>query len=163
MSKKPVVHLRPDQRRQLLQIVKSGKRKAREILYAYILLRSADGWSETEIAKAFDVSPRTVRRIRFRYREGGLNAALQEQPRSGQPTKLTLRQETRLVALACSRPPGGRQRWTVRLLTEQALKRKIVKRIAPETARRALKKIESSPGGSRVGALRKSRASFSPD
>jgi len=163
MPKKPVVQLRPDQRRRLLQFVKSGKRKAREILYAYILLRSADGWSETEIAKAFDVSPRTARRIRFRYRQDGLNAALHEQPRSGQPAKLTLRQETLLVALACSQPPEGRGRWTVRLLTEQALKRKIVKRIVPETARRVLKKIESSRGGSRAGALRKSRASFSPD
>ncbi len=127
MSKKPVVQLRPDQRRRLLQFVKSGKRKAREILYAYLLLRSADGWSETEVAKAFDVSPRTVRRIRFRCRADGLNAALHEQPGSGQPAKLTLRQETLLVALACSQPPAGRQRWTVRLLTEQALKRKIVK------------------------------------
>ena len=163
MPKKPAVQLRPDQRRRLLQFVKSGQRKAREIVYAYILLRSADGWSEAEIARAFDVSPRTVRRIRFRYRQGGLNAALHEQPRSGQPAKLTLRQETLLVALACSQPPSGRQRWTVRLLTEQALKRKIVKRIVPETVRRVLKKIESSPGGSRVGALRKSRASFSPD
>ena len=163
MSKKPVVQLRPDQRRRLLQIVKSGKRKAREILHAHILLRSADGWSETEIAKAFDVSPRTVRRIRARYREAGLNAALHEQPRSGQPTKLTLRQETRLVALACSQPPDGRQRWTVRLLTEQALKRNIVKRIVPETARQVLKKIESSRGRSRVGARQRSHASFSPD
>jgi putative transposase len=163
MSKKPLVQLRANQRHRLLQFVKSGKRKAREILYAYILLRSADGWSETEIAKAFDISPRTVRRIRFRYREEGLNAALQEQPRSGQPAKLTLRQETLLVALACSQPPNGRQRWTVRLLTEQALKRKIVKRIVPETARRVLKKIGSSPGGSRVGVRRKSRTNFSPD
>lgn len=163
MPKPPVVHLRSDQRRRLLQIVRSGKRKAREILYAYVLLRSAEGWSETEIGKAFDVSPRTVRRIRFRYREYGLHAALHEEPRPGQPAKLALRQETLLVALACSRPPEGRQRWTVRLLTEQAIKRKIAKRIAPETVRRILKKIESSPGGSRVGALRKSRASFSPD
>ena len=108
MSKKPVVRLRSDERRQLLQVVKSGKRKAREILYAYILLRSADGWSETQIAKAFDISTRTVRRIRFRYREYGLNVALHEQPRSGQPEKLTLKQETLLVALACSHPPDGR-------------------------------------------------------
>lgn len=162
MAKKPVVQLRADQRHRLLQFVKSGKRKAREILYAYILLRSADGWSETEIGQAFDVSPRTVRRIRLRYRQDGLSAALHEQPRTGQPAKLTLRQETLLVALACSQPPDGRGRWTVRLLTEQALKRKIVKRIVPETARRVLKKIGSSPGGSRAGARRKSRASFSP-
>lgn len=163
MSKKPVVQLRPDQRRRLLHIVKSGKRKTREILYAYILLRSADGWSETAIAKAFDSSPRTVRRVRARYRDAGLKAALHEQPRSGQPAKLSLRQETRLVALACSPPPAGRQRWTVRLLTEQALKRNIIKRIVPETVRQVLKKIESSRGGSRVGVRPNSRGSFSPD
>ncbi|MGH2592358.1 MAG: helix-turn-helix domain-containing protein [Anaerolineae bacterium] len=140
MSKKPVIQLKPAQRRQLLRTIRRGKRKARDIRCAYILLRSADGWSETEIADAFDISPRTVRRTRARDREQGGEAALSEHPRPGQPPKLTLRQETRSVALACSQPPAGHQRWTVRLLTEEAIQRKIVRRIAPETARRVLKK-----------------------
>lgn len=147
MSKKPVIQLKSDQRRRLLCLIRGGKRKAREMRYAYVLLRTADSWSETEIADAFDISPRTIRRTRARYREQGLDAALSERPRPGQPPKLTLRQEAQLVALACSSPPAGHQRWTVRLLTEEAIKRKIVRRIAPETARQVLKKIASSPGG----------------
>jgi transposase len=140
MAKDPVVHLKPSERRELLRIVRAGKHKAREITYAYILLRSADGWSEGQIAEALDVSPRTVRRVRARYREEGLEAALHEYLRTGQPMRLTLQEEALLVSLACSQPPAGRKRWTVRLLTEEALKRRLVKHVVPETARRVLKK-----------------------
>jgi transposase len=135
-----VIHLTLSERRELLRIVRVGKHKAREITYAYILLRSADGWSESQIAEALDVNRRTVRRVRARYRDKGLKAALHECPRTGQPRKLTSHEEALLVSLACSPPPAGRKRWTVRLLTEAALKRKLVKQVVPETARRVLKK-----------------------
>ena len=140
MAKEPVVHLTPGNRRELLRIVRVGRHKAREMTYAYILLRSADGWSEGQISEALDVSPRTIQRVRARYRQKGLPAALHEPPRPGQPLKLTLHEEALLVSLACSQPPAGRKRWTVRLLTEEALKRKLVKHVVPETARRVLKK-----------------------
>ena len=140
MAKEPVVHLKQSERRELLRIVRVGKHKAREITYAYILLRSAAGWSERQIAEAFEVNPRTVRRVRARYRDQGLKAALHEYPRTGQPMKLAAQEEALLVSLACSSPPAGRKRWTVRLLTEEALKRKLVKHVVPETARRVLKK-----------------------
>ena len=140
MSKKQTVRLSATQRYKLRAIIKTGKRKAREVLHAHSLLKTAQGWTDAQIADAFDISPDTVRRTRLRYQQSGLNAAVNERPRAGQPPKLTLRQETRLVALACSSPPVGHQRWTVRLLTEEAIKRKMVRRIAPETARRVLKK-----------------------
>lgn len=146
MSSEPAIRLRSEQRRKLQQLVRAGRHKAREVQYAYILLRSADGWSETQIAQAFDISPRTVRRTRARFRESGLGAALAEQPRPGQPLKLSVVQEASLVALACSAPPAGHRRWTVRLLTEEAVRRRIVPQVVPETARRVLKKTRSSLG-----------------
>lgn len=146
MSSEPAIRLRSEQRRQLRQLVHAGRHKAREVQYAYILLRSADGWSETQIAQAFDISPRTVRRTRARFREGGLATALAEQARPGQPLKLTAVEEASLVALACSAPPAGHRRWTVRMLTQEAVRRRIVPRVVPETARRALKKTRSSRG-----------------
>ena len=151
MSKKWKVKLRSDQRKKLLRIVRAGKHKAREILYAHILLKAAKGWTDANIADAFATSSKTVQRTRHRFVEAGLYAALTEEPRPGQPTKLTPEQEILLIALACSTPPVGFQRWTVRLLTSEAIARKIVPKIVPETARQILKKTNSSPGKLKVG------------
>jgi transposase len=152
MPKKNKVALRSDQRKKLLTVIKTGRRKAREILYAHILLKSAQGWTDEQIAQAFDVSPDTVQRTRARFVRSGLKAALQESPRPGAPRHLTTEQETHLIALACSKPPTGHARWTVRLLAEEAVKRRIVSDLAPETLRQILKKTPSSPGNSKAGA-----------
>lgn len=151
MSKKRKVKLRTDQRKKLLRIVRAGKHKSREILYAHILLKAAKGWTDANIVDAFATSSKTVQRTRHRFVEAGLHAALTEEPRPGQPTKLTPEQEILLIALACSTPPAGFQRWTVRLLTSEAIARKIVPKIVPETARQILKKTNSSPGKLKVG------------
>ena len=152
MSKKRKVKLRTDQRKKLLRIVRAGKHKAREILYAHILLKAAKGWNDANIAEAFATSTKTVQRTRQRFVEAGLHAALTEEQRPGQPTKLTPEQEILLIALACSTPPAGFHRWTVRLLTSEAITRQIVPKIVPETARQILKKTNSSPGKSKIGA-----------
>jgi transposase len=151
MPKKWKVKLRSDQRKKLLRIVHAGKHKSREILYAHILLKAAKGWSDANIADAFATSTKTVQRTRQHFVEAGLHAALTEEPRPGQPTKLTSEQEILLIALACSMPPAGFQRWTVRLLTSEAIARKIVPEIVPETARQILKKTNLSPGKSKIG------------
>jgi len=151
MSKKWKVKLRSDQRKQLLRIVHIGKHKAREILYAHILLKAAKGWNDKNIADVFATSTKTVQRTRQRFVESGLKAALTEQTRPGQPTKLTREQEILLIALACSAPPAGFHRWTVRLLTSEAIARQIVPEIVPETARQILKKTNSSLGKLKVG------------
>jgi len=157
MPKKPAVRLSSVQRRKLLALVRTGRRKAREILYAHILLKSAAGWTDHHIAEAFEATTKTVQRTRLRYLAGGLAAALQERKRSGQPLKLTRQQETLLVVLACSTPPAGHQRWTVRLLTAEAIKREIVTEVSPETIRQMLKKTNSNRGNSKAGAAAKSR------
>jgi len=151
MPKKWKVKLRSDQRKKLLRIVRAGKHKAREILYAHILLKAAKGWNDANIADAFATSTKTVQRTRQCFVEAGLHAALTEEQRPGQPTKLTSEQEILLIALACSAPPTGFHRWTVRLLTTEAIARKIVPKIVSETARQILKKTNSSPGKLKVG------------
>ena len=151
MPKKNQVHLRSDQRNKLLGIIKTGHRSAREILYAHVLLKSTRGWTDAQIAEAFDVSRDTVRRTRLRFIQSGLKAALHERPRPGAPSTLTTEQETALIALACSKPPEGYQRWTVRLLAEEAVKRRLVPGLAAETLRQLLKKTPSSPGNSKAG------------
>lgn len=151
MPKKNKITLRSDQRKKLLKIVKTGHHKAREILYAHILLKSAQGWTDEQIAQAFDISADTVQRTRARFMQSGLQAALQESPRPGAPRQLTTEQETQLIALACSKPPEGHARWTVRLLAEEAVKRGFVPGMAPETLRQILKKTPSSPGNSKAG------------
>ena len=157
MPKKYIIKLRSDQRRKLLQIVKTGQRDAREILCAHILLKSAQGWRDEHIAQAFDVSTDTIQRARQRFVQLGLTAALQEKTRSGAPRKLTAEQETRLIALACRQPPAGYQRWTVRLLAEEAVKQQLVPGVAAETLRQLLKKMPSSPGNSKAGVAVTSR------
>jgi transposase len=155
MPKKWRVKLRRDQRQKLVRIVRIGKHKAREILYAHILLKATEGWADQRIAEAFVTSTKTVQRTRQRFVESGLQAALTEHERPGQPTKLTAEQEILLMALACSAPPAGFRRWSVRLLTSEAITRKIVPEIVPETARQILKKTNSNPGKSKVGVMPK--------
>lgn len=161
MSKKQTIRLSAVQRRKLLRIIKTGTHKAREILYAHILLKCAAGWTDEQIAEAFDVGVNTVARTRVRCLKLGLTKALQELSRPGSPPKLTTNQETLLIALACSKPPAGRRRWTVRLLAEHAVKLKIVSHIAPESIRQILKKTKSSRGNSKVGVRPKSQLNFS--
>ena len=146
MSKKPKIQLWSAQRRKLQRITRTGKHSAREILHAHILLKTAEGWTDQQIVDAFFTSHDTIRRTRSRFIAGGLDAALHEQARPGAPPKLTLRQETLLIALACSKPPAGHRRWTVRLLTARAVKLEIIEPTAPETIRQVLKKIKSNRG-----------------
>lgn len=161
MLKKPTIRLCAPQRRKLLTIVRTGKRSARQILYAHILLKNAAGWTDEQIADALYTSHDTIQRTRTRFIQSGLTSALEEKPRSGAPLKLTTKQETLLIALACSKPPAGRRRWTVRLLAARAVKLKIVLSIAPETVRQILKKTKSSRGNLKVGAAPKSPPNFS--
>ena len=161
MSNKPKIRLRSAQRCKLLTIVTTGKRAARQILYAHILLKRAAGWTDEQIATALYTSHDTVQRTRRRFIQGGLASALEEKPRPGAPLKLTPHQEALLIALACSKPPAGHRRWTVRLLTAQAVKRKLVTPIAPETVRQILKKTKSNRGNSKAGVMPKSLPNFS--
>lgn len=144
--KKYIVKLTPKERKKLLAIVSKGKNKASAIQRAHILLKSDEGRTDEVIAELLYVSEDTVGRIRQRFCEEGLEAALVDRPHSGSESKLDDGQEAYLVALACSDPPEGRQRWTLELLAKQLVKDEIVEEISTETVRLVLKKTSSNPG-----------------
>src|SRR5262249_48345689 len=108
----------------------------------------APAWTDARIAEAVEVSVATVERLRQRFVEQGLEAALGRKPqdRPSRPRKLDGRAEARLIALACSAPPEGRKEWTMELLADQLVELQVVEAVCDETVRRALKKTRSSRG-----------------
>src|SRR5262245_48410340 len=146
MAKRYVVELTEDERGQLHALGKKGKVVARTLRRAQHLLLAADGYTDTEIAAALHVGVSTVERIRKRFVEGGLEWALTERPRPGGTPKLRGKDEAFLIAIACSTPPSGRQRWTLQLLADRVVEVGLVDTISDETIRRTLKKTLPSPG-----------------
>lgn len=104
------------------------------------------------------LSSQTVIRIRRRYLDGGLKLALHDKPRPGVPPKITGDVEAKLVTLACSNPPDGRKRWTLRLLADRMVILGYIDSISYVTVRDRLKKTRSSRGGRKVGASPRFRA-----
>ncbi len=140
MRKIYVVTLTDDERSNLLDLTKKGTASARKIGRAHIVLHAADGASDDEIAKALHVGRSTVERTRKRFVEGGIERALNEQPRPGAKRKLDGKQEALLIATACSTPPEPRARWTMKLLADKLVELKVVETISDETVRRTLKR-----------------------
>jgi transposase len=140
MRKIYVVTLTDDERSSLLDLTKKGTASARKIGRAQILLHAADGASDDEIAKAVRVGRSTVERTRKRFVEGGVERALNEQPRPGAKRKLDGKQEALLIATACSNPPEPRARWTMKLLADKLVELEVVETISDETVRRTLKR-----------------------
>jgi transposase len=143
--KKYIVRLTEEERNGLKGLVSKGRASARKIGHARVLMKvDADGpnWTDEEAAEAFGIRANTVRDIRQRFVEGGLEAALERKRRIEPPTprKLDGAGEARLIALACGEPPEGRARWTLRLLAGKMVELEIVDSISHETVRRTLKK-----------------------
>ena len=140
-----------DEERQTLQQLVAGPRVARDKALRARMLLKADvdgpGWSDGQIADAFDVGVSTIHRVRQRLVEDWLEAALPRQPLAHtKPRTLDGAQEARLVAIACSQAPAGRTSWTRHLLAEKLVELEIVDSICLETVRKTLKKTTSSPG-----------------
>jgi transposase len=140
-AKKYVVKLDADERAQLLEMTRKGEIGARKMKRAQILLKADEGWKDEDIIQALNTSRSTVERTRKRLVEGGVDKALNEDPRPGQRLKLAGRAEAHLVALACSDAPGGRDHWPVRLLADKLVELGVVDSISPETIRQTLKKM----------------------
>jgi transposase len=146
------VRLEPHEREHLEKLLSKGKAAARTLTHARILLKADEGeagprLSDEAIAHALDVNPSTVERVRIRCVEEGFEAALRPRPSHQlHPRKLDGAQEAHLVALACSPPPTGRARWTLRLLADRVVELEIADAISHETVRQTLKKTNSSPG-----------------
>ena len=154
---KLTIHLSEDERQELTRIVSSGNHSARLIRRAQILLRSADGWTDEAIGAALGVSRQTVYTVRKRAINAGVAASLNRKAgrKAGQVAKaLDGVAEAHLVALTCSEPPAGHDRWTLRLLAERMVELEYVTAVSHETVRQVLKKTNSNRGSSRCGVSR---------
>jgi hypothetical protein len=125
-----------------------GLHRAREVNRAHILSALDRNVSESQIMDVMGFGRTLIWRTRAAYLEGGLEYALYDQARPGQPRRYNTDVEAKIVALACSNPPAGRRRWTLRLLEKTAKMRADIGLISRETIRRLLKKTASSPGAS---------------
>jgi len=144
------VSLDEAQRAQLRTLVGSGAAPARLLTRARILLKAdhgegGPGWSDAAVAGALDVNPSTVLRVRRQFVAEGLAAALaRKRPDRVYERAFDGAGEARLIALACSVPPDGRARWSLRLLAEEAVRLEVVEATSHETVRQTLKKTNSS-------------------
>jgi transposase len=146
-AKRYVVTLTPAERDQLDALTRAGKRSARAITRARILLladrgEGGPGWEDRRVAEALGCGHRTVERVRERFVTEGFDAALTAKARPDSPRTPVLdgKAEAKLIALACSAAPDGRKAWTLRMLADKLVELEVVDAISHETVRRALKK-----------------------
>jgi transposase len=151
--KKYKVTLTAEERNSLQDLIAAGKAAAKKLIHARILLKAdaapgGPAWTDARIAEALEVHRSTVERLRERFVEQGLDAALgrKDQDRPSRQRTLDGKAEARLIALACSAPPSGRVRWTLRLLADKLVELEIVDTVSTETIRRTLKKTNSNRG-----------------
>jgi hypothetical protein len=149
--KKYIVTLSDEEREQLTTLIHTGKHPAQKLLKARILLKAdasdaGESWSDSQIAAALETSVDTVARTRQRLVEEGFEAAVtrKHSPNSARKRIFDGAAEARLIALACSKAPAGRARWTLQLLEEKVVELKIVERASDNTIGRTLKKTFSS-------------------
>ena len=120
---------------ELRSLLKGGVQQVRVVLRALALLQLAEDVSAPQVAKTIPLTLQAIRRLGHRYQKAGLEGALNEKQRPGAAEVLDNNQRQRIIAMVCADPPEGRARWTVRLVAEQAVKRKLVPRVGRETIR----------------------------
>jgi transposase len=151
MAKRYRVTLTDEERDRLEGLARKRTASARMVRRAQALLLAAEGKTDEVIAGQLRMGVASLERLRRRFVEEGLEAALRERPRPGARPKLGPKQRAMVVALACTKPPEGRERWTMQLLAERVVELEIVPDITDEAIRRLLKRTSSSPGSRRSG------------
>jgi transposase len=152
MRKRFIVTLTSEERETLRELISSGKAAARKLSHARILLKAdssegVPGWTDSVISQALDVGTATVERVRKRFVEEGLEAALgRRKPKREYQRKLDGDGEAHLIALACSESPEGSARWTLRLLADHMVALEHIDELSYQTVRRVLKKTNLSLG-----------------
>ena len=152
MRQKYQVTLTPEQRSQLQQLISGGTAAARTLTHARTLLKADEGedgpaWTNAAITQALEIGELTVTRIRKRFVEGGLDAALHRKEQAKRKArKLDGQQEAHLIALACGAAPEGHDRWSLRLLAGKMVELGHVDEVSHETVRQALQRGRSSRG-----------------
>ena len=160
--KKYVVRLSSEERQQLETLIRKGKGPARRLLKARILLKAdvseaGEGWSDSRIIAALDTSASMVYRVRKQLVEEGFEAVLSRKQRKTPAVSCIFDSEkkAKLIAVACSKPPKGRARWTLRLLENKVVELGIVERASDSTIGRTLKKTVSSRIAGNAGSSRR--------
>jgi transposase len=133
----PALHIEVSTKdqKELQSLLTGGVQPVRVVLRALALRQLAKGVSAPRISATIPITPQAIRKVGHRYRRGGLERALYESQRPGAAQLLDDSQKQRLIAMVCSSPPEGRARWTVRLVAQEAVKRRLVPRVGRETIR----------------------------
>jgi putative transposase len=146
MARRPIpIEIKSSDLNQIEQLLRAGFQQVRVIFRALALRHLAKGVTAPRVAEALPITGKAVRQIAHRYKKGGLDRALYDRQRPGAKALLDDSQKQRIVAMVCGKPPEGRARWTVRLIAEEAVKRKLVPRAGRETIRVLLESHDLKP------------------
>ncbi len=146
MARRPVpIQVKARDLTELGELLRGGVQQVRVVLRALALRLLADKVTAPKVAETFPLTAKAIREIAHRYNQGGLDAALYEKQRPGARQLLDCSQKQRIIAMVCSDPPEGRARWTVRLVAQEAVKRKLVPRVGRETIRVLLESHDFKP------------------
>jgi transposase len=137
--------LKPKDKQAIEILLKRGVQQVRVVLRALALQQLDAGLSAPKVAALVGFGAPSIRAIAQRYRDYGLERALYERPRKGHTELLDAAEKQRIIAMLCSAPPEGRARWTVRLVADEAVKRKLVPRVGRETIRVLLESHDLKP------------------
>lgn len=161
-KKQYLVQLKPEERQQLKEVITKDKSPAYQIRHAHILLLSDSevaNWADEMIARALSVNVNTVGRIRRLYAKQGLKVVVEskKQDYPSRVLKFYVAEESHLITVACSQPPKGCSRWTLRLSADKAVELEIVDSVVPETVRQTLKKTNLNRTSNRCGSSHQKR------
>ena len=146
MARRPIsVKVKSKDLTGIEQLLRSGVQQVRVVMRALALRQLARGVTAPCAAQALPLTPKAIREIAHRYQRGGLDRALYDKERPGAQPLLDAAQKQRVVAMVCGKPPEGSARWTVRLVAEEAVKRKLVPRAGRETIRILLQSHDLKP------------------
>ena len=160
MAIRYVVDLTDPERAALREIISKNKAKRSTVVNAYILLKAdrTCGWTNADIAAAYEVSTKKVEQLKKRFVEEGFEAALYRKPvTNAHRRKITGDEEAHLIALYCSQVPAGHERWTLRMLADKMVELAIIDSVSHETIRRTLKKMNLNLGKRKSGVFRQSK------
>jgi transposase len=139
------LELSPQERKQVEELLSGGVQPVRAVIRALVLRQMDEGRTTVEAGAGVGISAKAAWEIGKRYQEDGLEAAIYDAPRPGQKPLLDAEQGQRIIAMVCGPPPAGRARWSVRLIAQEAVKRKLVEHVGPETVRILLQSHDLKP------------------
>ena len=146
MSRSPIpIKVKYKDLSQIGELLGGGVQQVRVVVRALVLRQLADGYTAPQVAQTLPLTAQAIRHIAHRYTGSGLDAAIYDRQRPGAQEVLDAAQKQRIVAMVCSQPPEGRARWTIRLIVEEAVKRKLVPKVGRETIRILLQSHELKP------------------